>query len=155
LATIFVVTAAYSLLLGGLTALDVGPVGKVIAIGLISLVAVCQALFHGRANPRGVSVLTGMAANTLFSWVLWATGVFPDSFLFLTIINGLLFGGLLGYIAGVLVGGMFLCADALRQKSLRGESSGDDETAEHESATPQDTCYNEGKATHEQFEPLR
>jgi hypothetical protein len=118
LATIFVVTAAYSLLLGGLSALDFGPEVKFVAVGLLTVVAAGQALFHDQANPRGVSVLIGAAAYTLFTLVMWALHprLFPNSFFFVVVINGLLFGGLLGYIAGVLVGGMFLVAERLRER---------------------------------------
>jgi hypothetical protein len=116
LATIFVVTAAYSLLLGGLSALDFGPEVKFVAVGLLTVVAAGQALFHDQANPRGVSVVIGAAAYTLFTFVMWSMypRSFPRSFFFVVVINGLLFGSLLGYIAGVLVGGMFLVAERLR-----------------------------------------
>jgi hypothetical protein len=118
LATIFVVTAAYSLLLGGLSALDFGPEVKFVAVGLLTVVAAGQALFHDQANPRGVSVMIGASAYALFTLAMWSMypRAFPRSFFFVVVINGLLFGSLLGYISGVLVGGMFLVAERLREK---------------------------------------
>jgi hypothetical protein len=138
LATIFVVTAAYSLLLGGLTALGSWPAVKIMAVGLLTLVAAGQALFHNHANPRGVSVLIGAAAYTLFTLVLWSIypRVFPDSFFFVVVINGLMFGGLLGYIAGVLVGGMFLVAERLRGKLSPQESDAEAPTLQDSSPGP-------------------
>jgi hypothetical protein len=138
LATIFVVTAAYSLLLGGLTALGSWPAVKIMAVGLLTLVAAGQALFHNHANPRGVSVLIGAAAYTLFTLVLWSIypRVFPDSFFFVVVINGLMFGGLLGYIAGVLVGGMFLVAERLRGKLSPHESDAEAPTLQDSSPGP-------------------
>jgi len=118
LATIFVVTAAYSLLFGGLTALDASPAVKIILGGVVTIVAAAQALFLQVANPRGVSIVAGAVAYTFFSWILWFVdpSAFPVSFLFVTVFNGMIGGAILGYLAGVMVGGVFLVADILRQK---------------------------------------
>jgi hypothetical protein len=118
LATIFVVTAAYSLLFGIMTALGASPVLKIMFGGLVTIVAVAQALFLKVANPRGVSIVAGAIAHTFISLVVWF--VDPDVFfrsLFLTVfINGAFGGIVLGYLAGVMVGGVFLVADKLRTK---------------------------------------
>jgi hypothetical protein len=127
LATIFVVTAAYSIILGGMSALDSQPITKIFVVGLVTLVAAGQALFHDRANPRGVSVIIGAAASTLFSWILWLSDP-GESLIFVTII-GFVFGAILGYIAGVVVGGMFLVADLLRRRYLASEANADVESA--------------------------
>lgn len=119
LATIFVVTAAYSLLLGGLTAFGAPPLVKVAIGGLVSVIAAAQALFLRVANPRGVSIVTGAVAYTLFSWVVWLavpyTFIF-NSFFFVIVINGIIGGSIMGYLLGTLVGGVFLVADLLRGK---------------------------------------
>jgi hypothetical protein len=131
LATIFVATAAYSLLLGGLTALDAGPLIKIIACGLVTVVAVGQALFHDTANPRGVSVVVGITAYTLFSIILWSLNWrdIPFSLFFMIVINGLMGGAVFGYIAGVLVGGIFLVADMLRGKFLAAQPDAETQPA--------------------------
>lgn len=119
LATIFVVTGAYSVLLGVMSILNFVPAAKIIIGLLLAFVAVVQSVYHERANPRGVSVVAGSIGYALISFVLWLIGPrwFPDSFLFVVVINGLIGGAILGYIAGVLVGGMFLAADMLRTKA--------------------------------------
>lgn len=119
LATIFVVTGAYSVLLGVMSILNFAPAAKIIIGLVLAFVAVAQSLYHGQANPRGVSVVAGSIGYALMSFVLWLIGPmwFPNSFFFAVVINGLLVGALLGYVAGVLVGGMFLAADMLRTKA--------------------------------------
>jgi hypothetical protein len=122
LATIFVVTAAYSLLFGGLSGLDnafnFGPLPLIVLGSLIAIVGLAQALCHGVLNPRGVSIVAGAAAYSLFSLVLFVAD--PRLFLYspfvALVINGFVGGAVLGYMAGVLVGGVFLAADALRGK---------------------------------------
>ena len=129
LATIFVVTAAYSLLFGGLTALDVQPVTKIVLGSLVTIVAAAQALFRQTANPRGVSIVAGAAASTLFLLILWS--IYPryySDWISVTLIVGMIVGGLMGYVAGVLVGGVFLVADALRGKFDRRSLTDSEET---------------------------
>src|SRR3954470_19246843 len=64
LATIFVVTAAYSILFGAISALSdyFGPITKTAVGLLVTIVAVTQAFYKDTANPRGVSVVTGAIA---------------------------------------------------------------------------------------------
>lgn len=130
LATIFVVTAAYSLLFGGLTALDVQPVTKIVLGSLVTIVAAAQALFRQTANPRGVSIVAGAGASTLFFLILWLIypRSFSDSIFFVTVILCIVVGGLMGYVAGVLVGGVFLVADALRGKFEHRSQTDSEET---------------------------
>jgi hypothetical protein len=122
LATIFVVTAAYSLLFGIMTALGASPVLKIMFGGLVTIVAVAQALFLKVANPRGVSILAGAIAHTFISLMVWfiEPNFFPNSsflvFILVVFINGIIGGSILGYLAGVLVGGVFLVADKLRTR---------------------------------------
>jgi hypothetical protein len=119
LATIFVVTAAYSLLLGGLSWLGAPPIVKVAIAGLVAIIAASQAMFLKTANPRGVSILTGAVAYTIFSWFIWMAiprGFLWNSFFFVVVINGIIGGAIMGYLMGTLVGGVFLVADVLRGK---------------------------------------
>jgi hypothetical protein len=118
LATIFVVTAAYSLMLGGLTAMGMPPIVKVVITAMITIVAATQALFRKVANPRGISIVTGAVAYTVISWCIWVSlrRVFPNSFFVVIFINGIIGGAIIGYLAGTLVGGVFLVADRVRQR---------------------------------------
>lgn len=118
LATIFVVTAAFSLLLGGLTLMGAPPVVKVVIAGLIGIIATTQALFQNVASPRGVSIIAGAVAYTLMSWIIWYTMpfAFPIPFFVVMFINGVIGGSIAGYLLGTLVGGVFLVADVLRGK---------------------------------------
>lgn len=118
LATIFVVTAAYSLMFGGLTALSMPAAVKVIIGGLITVVAAAQALFLRVANPRGVSIVSGALAQSIMLGMLRfiEPHAFPEPYFIVIVIYGLFGGAISGYLAGVLVGGVFLVADALRGK---------------------------------------
>lgn len=117
LATIFVVTAAFSLLLGGLTALDALPIVKIGISAFVTVIAVAQALFQKYVNPRGTSIVAGAIACTLAAWCLWAffPRMFPGAFPVFTVII-VIVGGAFGYLTGTLVGGVFLIADVLRGK---------------------------------------
>ncbi|HEX3601610.1 MAG TPA: hypothetical protein VHU84_15770 [Lacipirellulaceae bacterium] len=124
LATIFVVTAAYSLLLGALSGMSAPPLVKVVITALITIIAVAQAFFLKVANPRGVSIITGAIAYTAISILIWVNyhNIFINSFFFVVIVNGVLGGGIIGYLFGTLVGGVFLVADKLRAKMERGHA---------------------------------
>ncbi len=137
LATIFVVTAAYSLVLGGLTAMGWPPIVKIGISLLAAAIAVAQALFKTRANPRGVSIVTGVAVCTLFTWIGFAAGAYRMLRISLpaaTIIMGVVGGSISGYLIGTCVGGVFLVADLVRGKFERrdlsdgGDSSPSDKT---------------------------
>ena len=118
LATIFVVTAAFSLMLGSLSALDATPEVKIAISVLAAVVAASQALFLNVANPRGVSIVTGTVACTLMVWIGFAFSphVNPAVLFVFTIFFGIIGGGVAGYLMGTLVGGVFLVADVLRGK---------------------------------------
>jgi hypothetical protein len=118
LATVFTVTAAYSLLFGGLTLLGATASVKIILGAVVTLVGAFQALLRDVANPRGVSIVTGIVAYTVLTTIAWSLELreWSDPLWFIVILNGLIGGAILGYISGVLVGGVFLVADALRQK---------------------------------------
>lgn len=140
LATIFVVTAAYSLLLGLLSALDALPIIKVVISVLVAIVATTQALFLPVANPRGVSIVTGAVAYTVISWIIWFSlrGVFPNSFFFVTFINGIVGGSILGYLVGTVVGGVFLVADKVRTRFESKKQSDDADALPAAGSTPRE-----------------
>ncbi len=120
LATIFVVTAAYSILFGAMSALNYyfGPITKVAVGVLVTIVAVAQAFYNDIANPRGVSIVTGAITQTIIVTVIevFSPQLIPEPALVVVILYGVLGGMVSGYLAGVLVGGVFLVADALRAK---------------------------------------
>jgi hypothetical protein len=141
LATIFVVTAAYSILFGAMSAFDYyfGPLAKVAVGILVTVVAVAQAFYKDVANPRGVSVVTGAITQTTMMILIeiFAPHLFPEPGLIVFILYGLIGGAVSGYLAGVLVGGVFLVADALRKRYFGGadqlqqeESAADPELAD-------------------------
>ena len=123
LATIFVVTAAYSILFGAMSALHYyfGPLTKVIVGVLVTVVAVAQAFYKDTANPRGVSVVTGAIVQTLMMTLIeiFAPQLFPEPALLVVVLYGVLGGAISGYLAGVLVGGVFLVAEALRKRYIQ------------------------------------
>lgn len=132
LATIFVVTAAYSLVLGVLTAMGWPPIVKVIVSLLAAAIAVAQALFKTRANPRGVSIVTGVAVCTLSTWIAYPARldrVLPISLPAATIFLGLVGGSISGYLIGTCVGGVFLVADMVRGKFERRDGSDDGDSS--------------------------
>jgi hypothetical protein len=141
LATIFVVTAAYSLLLGVLSAFGAPPTVMVVLAGLLAIIAATQAMFAKVANPRGVSVVTGAVAYTVMSWIIWVTvrQAFPNSFIVVTFINGIIGGAILGYLLGTLVGGVFLVADMLRGR-FEGRAPGASEDG-GENSTPSESPF--------------
>ena len=131
LATIFVVTAAYSLLFTGLTLLDFHPLEMLVIGAFITVVGIGQALLINVLNPRAASIVVG-AAFSISAWTVgWA--YFDQSLLglvFGVVLYGLIAGPICGYVAGVLVGGVFLVADALRHKFKQGIVIASDEASE-------------------------
>jgi hypothetical protein len=141
LTTIFVATAALSLLLGTLSTIGTQPAIIVFLACLIAIIAAAQAFFEKVANPRGVSIVTGATFVTLFFLGLslfnrWAllTSLLLDvvirrrsfsgpSILLLTVL-GCVFGAFVGYLFGALVGGVFLLADLLRGKFKGTKAAG-------------------------------
>jgi hypothetical protein len=117
LATIFVVTFAYSLLFGVLSGLGAPPALSVIFGVFITVVGIGQAVLYGGNNARVASVITGAVVGVPVAWGL-ITMESPRNmvaWLILFAPLGIVLGGLCGYLAGTLVGGVFLVADKLRQ----------------------------------------
>lgn len=126
LATIFVVTAAYSILLGALTALDATPIIKTIVAGFVTIVAVAQASLEKRIHPRGTSILAGSIAFSIIVAIVWLElrRHVPIPYIAVAI-AGVLIGGFFGYLTGTVVGGVFLIADILRGRFERPQPSVD------------------------------
>jgi hypothetical protein len=121
LATIFVVTAAYSILFGAISALsykDMGPAAEIAVGVLVTLVGLAQAFYKDTANPRGVSIVAGAVVQTTILIVIHIAEprIFGESIVLILFFGGLIGGAFCGYLAGVLVGGVFLVADLIRQK---------------------------------------
>ncbi len=116
--TIMIVTAAYAILLSLMSALRFTPVQSCYVAIFVTVVAIAQALLSGLSMPRAVSVYSGMVA--FFVGTISYTFIEPRFDLFeaipAAIVFSLIFGSVLGYLAGVMVGGVFLVADALRNR---------------------------------------
>ena len=118
LASIFVVTAAYSLLLGALSLLGSPPVVMIVVAGMIAIIATTQAMFQHVANPRGVSIITGAVTFAIICAILHFTtrGILTRSLFVNFFIIGIPCGAFLGYLMGTVVGGVFLVADMVRKR---------------------------------------
>jgi hypothetical protein len=115
----FVVTTAYALIMGGMSALGAHPAVTATVAGYVTLVGICQAVLFGGRKPRRASMLVGATIHTLP--MVMALLIVPQPIRPLAILTGLgsavVNGALLGYLAGVLVAGVFLVADILRRRS--------------------------------------
>jgi hypothetical protein len=118
LASIFVVTAAYSILLGALSLMSTPPGVMVVVAGMLGIIAATQAMYQHVANPRGVSIVTGSIVFAIVCGIISLTirGVLSGSLFVDVIIVGLPCGAILGYLMGTVVGGVFLVADMMRKR---------------------------------------
>lgn len=118
LASIFVVTAAYSILLGALSLMSTPPGVMVVVAGMLGIIAATQAMYQHIANPRGVSIVTGAIAFAVVCAIVSLTtrGVLSGSLFIDVFIVGLSCGAFLGYLMGTVIGGVFLVADMVRKK---------------------------------------
>ena len=116
LATIFVVTFAYSLFFASLSGMGTPPALSVIFGVFISIVGLGQALLYGGNNGRIASIVTGAAAAIPITWaiIIWESPRNMVALLILLAPVGAMVGALCGYLAGTLVGGVFLVADKIR-----------------------------------------
>jgi hypothetical protein len=125
LATIFVVTLAYSLLFGMMKAISFPPIASAIVAGFISIVAAAQAfLFRGK-QPRTASIIAGALTYSLAIAAVWiASGprIYATSELLISASFTIAGGAFLGYLAGVIIGGVFLVADKLRNRLSRRQA---------------------------------
>lgn len=131
LATIFVVTFAYSLLFALLSGFRSPPQVSLIVGSFITIVGISQAvLFKGRM-PRAASFISGTVACFVCIVILPLIGRFDiggtSELIAFALVFSMFLGGILGYCAGALVGGVFLIADVVRQWFVgRAEASQED-----------------------------
>jgi hypothetical protein len=117
LSTIFVVTAAYSILLGGLSALHAAPVLVAAVAVYVALVGIGQALLFRGLKPRKASILLGaVLLDGAVLVLLLREGRIDISLVVIVMAMYGVFGAILGYIAGVAIGGIFLLADVIRRR---------------------------------------
>ncbi len=115
-----VVTTAYALLFGALRFTPSPPILFAVVAGFITCVGIAQALLFGGKKPRMSSALVGVV--WLFG-LLVTTGAirlvydYPSSVIALAIL-----GAFIGYVAGVVVGSVFLTSDMLRKSIQRCKS---------------------------------
>jgi hypothetical protein len=116
LATILIVTFAYSLLFAALSLLQLPPEASLIVGGFITLVGVGQAVFFGGRRPRLASIVIGLGICLTYWFVGWRFLWRAYSFdvIGLLLIAWTITGLLGGYIAGTMVGGVFLIVDLVR-----------------------------------------
>jgi hypothetical protein len=119
LATIFVVTLAYSLLFGAMSALSFPPTASAIVAGFILLVGAAQAFLFGGKRPRNASIIAGAVLFLLSItavWMVLGRRFYGTAELLVTASFTTACGGMLGYLSGVIIGGVFLVADKLRNR---------------------------------------
>jgi hypothetical protein len=118
LATLFFVTTAYALLFAALRLIRLPPRAVGTIALLLALVGIAQAvLFKGKA-PRAASITVG----TIFVGIVYVMAIpGPMSIEDLTplLLSSALLGPVVGYLCGVLVGGVFLVADVARKLVAR------------------------------------
>jgi hypothetical protein len=118
LATIFIVTLAYSLMFGVMSLLSFPPIASLLISGFITLVGAGQALLFRGNRPRAASLIIGAtlySLGTIAVWLYFGQRAYPPETLVGFIVFGVIFGAMLGYISGVIVGGVFLLADSMRR----------------------------------------
>jgi hypothetical protein len=117
LATIFVVTLAFSLLFGAMKAISFPPIASAMVAGFISLVGAAQALLYGGIQPRKASIIAGAGIYSLAiaaAWIVSGPRMYATTGLLISASFTIAGGAMLGYLAGVIIGGVFLVADKLR-----------------------------------------
>ncbi len=123
--TIFTITAAYAILFGVLRGIGAEPLWVSLIAGFITIVAVAQALVFRGNSPREASFLVGGGACAIGAVVFsgfFGIGPFIGGLICLAT-PGFVLGMIFGYLAGVLVGGVFLVADQVRRRISRHHSS--------------------------------
>jgi len=119
LATIFVVTTAYAILFAVMVALKLPPAVSWMSAGFITVVGIGQALLFRGLKPRTASILVGGPTYSIFmlgSFFFFSSRMPPASTFIFVLVSGVISGGVLGYVAGALVGGVFLVADFARRR---------------------------------------
>jgi hypothetical protein len=120
MATVLVAMLGYSLLFGGMRMLDAPPVMIAVFGAFFAFIAIGQAVAISSGRPREASIIAG----AIF-WFLGVAVVVASDLPFLNpcaILGMLIFatmaGPITGYLAGALVGGVFLVSHYLRETDL-------------------------------------
>jgi hypothetical protein len=122
LSTIFVVTLAYSLLFGVMSAASFPPGVSVAMAGFITFVGLGQAFLFGGNQPRTASLVVGaliLTLSMLAVWLITGPRMYPTAAILAVLCYLVVGGAILGYLAGVLVGSVFLISDKLRKRFSR------------------------------------
>jgi putative addiction module component (TIGR02574 family) len=125
LATIFVVTLAYSLLFGMMKAISFPPIASAIVAGFILMVGAAQAFLFGGKQPRTASIIAGALIYSLalaVTWIVAGPRMYSTSQLLISASFTIVGGAILGYLAGVFIGAVFLVADKLRIRFSRRQA---------------------------------
>jgi hypothetical protein len=125
LTSMFVMMVVFAILLAGMNTLDFYPIVMTVITVFIATIGCAQALFHN-SPPRKISIVTGIVLGLLI-WMGvvisdFAGGVYESPLIgtMLSIpVAGI--GAFFGYLAGAMVGGVFLVADVLRHRYGRAE----------------------------------
>jgi hypothetical protein len=118
LATIFIVTVAYSLLFSAMSLLQFPPVISLAIAGFVTSVGLGQAVLFGGAQPRTASLIMGsviFSIGMLAYWVFGGSRYFPPSVILIFGSFIVIGGAILGYLSGALIGGVFMLAEYLRR----------------------------------------
>ena len=103
LATIFVVTIAYSLLFGAMKALSFPPAASALVAGFISLIGAGQAFLFRGEQPRTASLVVDAIIYTaamLLVWIITGPRLYSTSMMLIMLGYTIVGGALLGYLAG-------------------------------------------------------
>ena len=122
LSTIFVVTLAYSLLFGAMSAMSFPPAASISIGGFITLIAASQALLFRGKRPRTASLIVGsliFVGAALAMWIAGGQRIYPPAAFVITSGYTVATGMMLGYLSGTIVGGIFLIADKCRKRFSR------------------------------------
>ena len=115
-ATILIVTFCYAATFGFLIAIGIPKLEVSAAILYVTIVAACQpVLFRGKM-PRVASVAGGVIASfVVFVMMLFFNWDHVEPAVFTLVLPTLIGGGIFGYLAGALVGGVFLVTHYWRE----------------------------------------
>ena len=124
--TMLVVTAMYAMLFAVLRAIGLSPLDFGVIVLFFTAVGLGQAILFGGKRPRVASRIVGASFSLSVGLVRFfhremTSGVsIPLHYLCIGILFSLFFGLLWGYVAGVLISGVFLMLDKLGR--LRGKA---------------------------------
>ena len=115
LATLFVMSLAFALLFGGMRLLNWPPQAALLTGLYISLVGLGQAILFKGSAPRLASVIV----STVY-WPILVVFFMVRYGRIAYVLNGAviaaIWGAVVGYFAGTLIGGVFLVAEAVRSR---------------------------------------